>query len=244
MPETETLDQKAGIVIGASSGIGEATARALADEGVRVALAARNESKLDELADEIESNAREALVIPTDIRNQNELESLFEKTYEKFGSLDILVNSAGVIHWEPVAQTDPDELKREIEVNLLGLMNSSRLASRLMIEQGSGHIVNVSSLAGRYPGPGGPGYTATKFGVNGFTESILRDLRENGIRVTLIEPGEVDTPMQSEEDREKMRMLDPEDVADAIVYAVSRPEHVCVNDIQIIPTPEKDDEEE
>lgn len=232
------LSEKVGIVTGASTGIGRATARALADEGVRVGLAARTTSKLEALAGEIEADGGSALVVPTDIRDREEVASMIETTCETFGGLDVLVNNAGVGHWdrEGIVAGDLDEWRVEIDVNLVGLMYATHLAAREMRDRGSGDIVNVSSLAGRYPFPGHPSYVASKYGVRGFTGSAFRDLRADGIRVTLVEPGEVATPMQPAEALESKRMLDPEDVADAIVYAVSRPEHVCINDIQITPS--------
>ena len=232
------LTNRVAVVTGASSGIGRATAKALAVEGVRVGLAARTEAKLETLAAEIEAEGGEAIILPTDVRDRDQIAVMLATTQAAFGRLDILINSAGVGHWQAIADADAAEWQREIEVNLLGLMYATRIAVATMLEQGSGHIVNVSSLSGRYPGPGGPGYTTSKWGVSGFTESIRRDpdLRQRGIRVTLIETGRVNTPMQPDEDRESMRMLEPEDVAEAIIYALSRPEHVSVWSFQLVPT--------
>jgi NADP-dependent 3-hydroxy acid dehydrogenase YdfG len=151
------------------------------------------------------------------------------------------VNSAGVGPWEPLGLADGKvELwQDEIEINLVALMAATQAAARKMIPQGSGHIVNVSSMAGRFPAVGATGYVTSKWGVTGFTQGARIELRKHGIRVTLIEPGEVATPMQPEDDLATKRMLSAEDVADAIVYAVTRPEHVLVNDIQIVPMPER-----
>lgn len=227
------------IVTGASSGIGRATAKAIATEGARVGLSARREAELKELAQEIEADGGEALVLPTDVRDRTQVERMIERAHETFGRLDILVNNAGIGYWSPLGIVDgiPDQWRDEIEVNLIGVMVGTHAAARRMQEQGNGHIVNVSSLAGRYAAGQVPGYVTSKFGVTGFTESARRDLRRHGIRVTLIEPGEVATPIQPEEDLENIPMLDPEDVADAIVYAVTRPAHVCINDIQIVLNP-------
>lgn len=233
-----TLSGEVAVVTGASSGIGRATAKVLSDEGAVVGLAARTESKLETLAEEIESDGGKALVLPTDVRDREQVASMIATTRENYDRLDILVNNAGVGHWDNqgIVDGDLDQWRREIEANLLGLMTGTHLAARAMREQGAGDIVNVSSLSDRYPSPEFPAYVASKYGVRGFTGSALRDLRDDGIRVTLIEPGEVATPMQPEEEIESTPMLDPVDVADAILYAVSRPDHVCINDVQIIPS--------
>lgn len=233
-----TLSDSVVLVTGASSGIGRATAMALAEEGAQVGLAARSIGKLESLADEIDATDGEALVLPTDVRDRKEAETMVTRTLERFGGLDIMVNSAGVGHWEHegIVEGNLDEWQTEIEVNLLGLMYGTHVAASVMIEEGSGDIVNIGSGSGRHPFPDWPSYVASKYGVRGFTESALRDLRDDGIRVTHILPGEVETPMQPEEDIESMQMLAPEDVADAIRYVVSRPDHVCINDMMIIPS--------
>jgi NADP-dependent 3-hydroxy acid dehydrogenase YdfG len=233
--ESMKLVSQVAVVTGASSGIGEATAKALANAEVRVGLAARRSSELQRVAEDIEAKGGHALILPTDLRQQDQISAMLEKTVDAFGRLDILVNNAGVFQWEPISNADIDQWQKEIEVNLLAAMYASRFAVDIMLKQGSGHIVTVSSLAGRYPGPGWPGYSASKAGANHFTTSILYDLMKQDIRVTLIEPGEVDTPMQPDEERGLGKFLHPEDVADAILFAVSRPRHVGVSNIQLIP---------
>lgn len=235
------LEDRSAVVTGASTGIGRATARAFADAGARVGLAARTTAKLEALSDEIEAAGGESLVLTTDVRDREQVEAMIGTTRETFGGLDIMVNNAGVGHWdrEGIVDGDLDEWTTEIEVNLLGVMYGTHLAAAVMREAGSGDIVNVGSGSGRHPSPQWPSYVASKYGVRGFTGSALRDLREDGIRVTHIVPGEVATPIQPEEDVESMQMLEPEDVADAIVYAVSRPDHVLVNDLMIVPSGRK-----
>lgn len=230
------IEDQVAIVTGASAGIGKATAIALANEGAQVMLAARREPELETVAEQIEATDGEAAVVPTDLRDKNQITSMIETTRETFGRLDILVNSAGAVYREPVATADPDEWQREIETALLGLMTTSQIVVAGMLEQGSGHIVNVSSLNARKAAPGASGYTASKFGVNGFSEALRQEVTTEGIRVTVIEPGAVDTTMQPDEVREAMRLLEPADVANTIVFAVSQPEYVSVNDIQIRPT--------
>lgn len=233
-----TLEDRSAIVTGASTGIGRATAKAFAEAGAMVGLVARSTRKLETLADEIEATDGTALVLPTDIRNREQVESMITTTRETFGRLDIMVNNAGVGHWERegIVEGDLDEWRTEVEVNLLGLMYGTRLAAAVMTEDGSGDIVNIGSGSGRQPAPQWPSYVASKYGVRGFTESARRDLRVAGIRVTHIAPGAVATPIQPEDDIESSQMLDPEDVADTIVYAVSRPDHVCINDLMIVPS--------
>ena len=234
-----SLEGTVALVTGASSGIGGATASALAAEGARVVLAARRADRLADLAGKIEASGGAALAVPTDARDTEASKALVDETLSAFGRIDILVNSAGVGYWDAVADADIEKWREEIEVNLLGVMATTRHVLPTMLEQGSGDIVNVSSLSGRSPGPDEPGYTATKWGLTGFTESIRRDLWKKRIRVTLIEPGEVATEMQSKEDIASMRMLEAGDVADAIVYAVTRPPHVCIGDVQIYPLPDE-----
>lgn len=230
------LDNQIAIVTGASAGIGKATAIALANEGAHVTLAARSEPELETVAEHIETNGGNAVVVPTDLQEKTQIASMFEATREAFGKPDILVNSAGAVYREPVATADPDEWRTEIETTLLGLMTASQIAVADMLEQGSGHIVNVSSLNARKAAPGASGYTASKFGVNGFSEALRQEVTTEGIRVTVIEPGAVDTTMQPDEVRETMQLLSPRDIANTIVFALSQPEHVSVNDIQIRPS--------
>lgn len=232
------LDGRIAIVTGASSGIGRAAAKALAEHGARVGLAARTEHKLEALATEIEAIGEDALVLKTDVRVREQVESMITTTRETFGGLDIMVNNAGVGYWERagITEGDLDEWQTEIEVNLLGVMYGTHLAAATMQEEGSGDIVNIGSGSGRSPSSQWPSYVASKYGVRGFTESALRDLHEDGIRVTHVLPGEVATPIQPDKAIESSQMLAPEDVADAIVYAVSRPDRVCINDIMIIPS--------
>lgn len=213
------LSEKVALITGASSGIGRAMAKALAAEGAQVSLAARSTAELETLAADIEAGGGEALALTTDVRNREEVEAMVTQTVETLGGLDIMVNNAGVGHWERegIIAGDLDEWQTEIEVNLLGLMYGTKFAAAVMVEDGSGDIVNIGSGSGRHPFPDWPSYVASKYGVRGFTESALRDLRDEGIRVTHILPGEVETRMQPEEDVESRQMLDPKDVADAIV---------------------------
>lgn len=232
------LEGRSAVVTGASRGIGRSTAKTLANAGAKVGLAARSAGQLESVAEEIETDGGEALVVPTDVTDRDQVESMITSSRAAFGGLDIVVNNAGVGHWERegVLAGDLDEWTQEIEVNLLGLMYGTHFAAKIMEKAGSGHIVNIGSGSGRTTAQPWVSYVASKWGVRGFTEASMCDLRKDGIRVSHIIPGAVETPIQPEEDIESMQLLQPEDVADAILYAVSRPDRVCINDLMLIPS--------
>ncbi|ELZ56208.1 MULTISPECIES: SDR family NAD(P)-dependent oxidoreductase [Halorubrum] len=245
--EPTALDGEVAIVTGASSGIGAATAEALADAGASVAVAARREAALETVADRIEADGGEALVVPTDVTDEAAVEDLIETTVDEFGRLDVLVNNAGVMLLEAVEDADTDNWRQMVEVNLLGLMNATHAALPVMQEQGGGHVVHVSSVAGRRASATASGYNATKFGVNGFTEAFRQEVAADGIRTTVVEPGLVETELQEhipdEEIREQteewvgsLDALQPEDIARSIRFAVAQPAHVSLNELLIRPT--------
>lgn len=246
-PESELAGEVA-IVTGASSGIGEATAEALASRGASVVLAARRADELEAVAERIRTEGGEALVVPTDVTEDDDIDALIAETVDEFETIDILVNNAGVMLLEPLESADRDNLRQMIEVNLLGLMNLTHAALPTMQAQDSGHIVNISSTAGRRAGAKSSGYNATKFGVNAFTEAVRQEVTTDGIRTTIIEPGAVDTELQEhipdEEIKqqieegmiESMTPLESDDIARAITYAVTQPQHVNVNELLVRPT--------
>jgi NADP-dependent 3-hydroxy acid dehydrogenase YdfG len=232
-------------VTGASSGIGAATARALADEGMAVALAARRADRLESLAADIQAGPGEALVVPTDVTDRDAVGDLVAETVDTFGDLDALVNNAGVMLLQSVADADPDDWEQMVEVNLLGLMYASKAA--LPHLRGGGDLVQVSSVAGRSTSQTAAGYNATKWGVNGFTDALRKEETDNGVRTTLVEPGAVDTELQDhipDEDVkerlegwvESMEPLAAEDIAGAVLYAVGQPRHVSINELLVRPT--------
>ena len=248
---TATESELAGevaIVTGASSGIGEATAESLASRGADVVLAARRADELEAVAERIRSDGGTAVVVPTDVTENDDIDTLVTETVDEFGAVDILINNAGVMLLEPLEEADRENLRQMIEVNLLGLMNLTHAALPVMQEQDTGHIVNISSTAGRRAGAKSSGYNATKFGVNAFTEAVRQEVTTEGIRTTIVEPGAVDTELQDhipdEEIKqqieegmiESMTPLESEDIARAVAYAVTQPQHVNVNEMLIRPT--------
>lgn len=218
------------IVTGASSGIGEATARALAESGYAVVLAARRADRLQEIAADIDD--ADTLVVPTDVTNDDDLDALVDETQEAFGRIDVLVNNAGVLLPDPVIDADRSDFRRQIDVNLLGVMNTTHAVLPSLLESDSGHVVTVSSINARRAADGGSAYAASKFGVNGFCRSLRKEMADEQVRVTVVMPGPVVTEMRDWSEWEG-RALDPGDVADAIEYAVSRPEHVELPEITV-----------
>jgi NADP-dependent 3-hydroxy acid dehydrogenase YdfG len=241
------LSGRVAAITGASSGIGEATAVTLARAGAAVSLAARRGDRIDELAQRIEADGGRALAIETDVVDEAQANAFITRTKEDLGRLDVLVNNAGVMLLGPVIGADTSEWRRMIEVNLLGLLYCTHAALPIMGEQGSGHIVNVSSVAGRFANFGSAVYNLTKFGVNAFSEALRQELAPAKVKVTVIEPGFVATELQGHNTNpmvvdaiDKMReeigdLLEAEDIAEAILYSVAGPERVAVNEVLVRP---------
>src|SRR3954447_192657 len=246
------MADRVAVVTGASSGIGEATAKALAGEGYAVALAARRKERINEIAEQISADGGKALAIPTDVTDESSARALIQAAQDELGSLDVLVNNAGVMLLGPILGADVEHWQRMVEVNLLGLMYCTHASLPIMQEQGRGHIVNVSSVAGRTARFGSGVYNATKWGVGAFSESLRQEGANYGVRVTIIEPGFVETELQGhneipivvetmEKNRQEIgKVLEAEDIANAIVYAVQQPEHVGINEVLVRPTRQRD----
>jgi NADP-dependent 3-hydroxy acid dehydrogenase YdfG len=240
------LDGKVALVTGASSGIGEATALALAIAGAKIAIAARRADRLSALAKSIGDAGGQALEIVADVTKTGDITRMIDTVVEEFGRLDILVNNAGVMLLSPAAEASSDDWRRMVELNLIALMELTK-AALPHLKASKGHIVNVASVAGRVANPGASGYAATKFGVVGFSESLRREVYADKVRVTVIEPGMVATELGDhitnprakaslEQRRATMEPLLAEDVAAAVVYAVTQPARVNVNEILLRPT--------
>ncbi len=237
-----TLAGKTAVVTGASSGIGEASSRLLAQEGCNVVLAARREDRLESLADEFGEGA---LAAPTDVRDPAASAALVARTVEHFGTLDVLVNNAGLGLYGSIPEGDPDDWRTMFDVNVLGVLYTTRAAVRQMLRQGSGDVVFVSSIAGRrVPRADGTVYAATKHAVNAIVEGLRMDVHEKGVRVINVEPGLVRTEFPESSHPSAQRYyaekeygpLEAEDVARAVVYALNQPPRVSVNEILLRPT--------
>jgi NADP-dependent 3-hydroxy acid dehydrogenase YdfG len=249
---TATLDGTAALVTGASSGIGEATARALAAHGAAVAVAARRRDRLEALVAAIEADGGRALAIEADLTDQQQAIEAVERTVAELGRLDTVINNAGVMLLGPVVGAPIEEWDRSVALNVNALLYVAHAAVPHLLraaEDGPRRIadlVNVSSVAGRRATTGSGVYNATKFAVNAFTESLRQEITQRHVRVSVIEPGAVDTELRThlrDEIRERtermfadIERLKAEDIADAIGYIVTRPWHVAINEVLIRPT--------
>jgi len=245
------LDGTVALVTGASSGIGEATARALAAEGAAVAVAARRRDRLEALAGEIEGAGGRALVLEADVTAREAAVETVERTVAELGRLDVVINNAGVMLLGPIEDAPVEEWERMVALNLNGLLYVAHAAlPHLLRAAGTeprrvADLVNVSSVAGRFARLGSGVYNATKFGVGAFSESLRQEVTERFVRVALVEPGAVATELSShvrEEVREQLQRafdferLEAEDIADAIAYVVTRRRTVAVNEVLVRPT--------
>jgi NADP-dependent 3-hydroxy acid dehydrogenase YdfG len=244
----KSLERKVVIVTGASSGIGEATARLLCKEGAKVVLVARRKDRIDNLEKELKSSGGEALAIEGDVTSKEDCAKIIKQVLDEWKQVDILINNAGVMLLGPVLDAPIEEWERMIQVNLLGLLYMTHETLPVMKKNKLGHMVNISSVAGRTTRSGSAVYNATKWGVVAFTDALRQELAEGktGIRTTLIEPGFVKTELQGHnrpEIRDELKNrfgdikgLEADDIARGILYAVSQPQHVSVNEVLIRPT--------
>ncbi|MGW1455832.1 SDR family oxidoreductase [Salegentibacter agarivorans] len=236
------------IITGASSGIGEATVKKLSQEGANVVLSARREDRLNSLKDEIVKNGGLALVVPADVTKKEDFKKVVSSTLEEFGSIDGIINNAGLMPLSYVKNLHTDEWDKMIDVNIKGVTNGVSAVLPTMMEQKSGNIVNISSSAAHKYYPGGAVYCATKAAVKMFTEGLRAELAPHyGINVTSIDPGFVSTELtdtitddEIKKDMEPMfkelTPLQAEDIAEAIYYSLSQPKRANINDVYIMPT--------
>jgi NADP-dependent 3-hydroxy acid dehydrogenase YdfG len=239
------LEGRVAVVTGASSGIGEATARALSEAGAAVALGARRADRIQAIADGLEGPT---FVRQVDVSDEDQATGFVKDAASELGGLHILVNNAGLMLLGPVTDQTPEDWRRMVGVNLLGLLYCTHAALPLIAQNGGGDIVNVSSVAGRRADAGAAVYNMTKFGVHAFSEALRQEALHAKVRVTTVAPGFVETELQGhnthalvrramERSREQIgEVLKPEDIATEIVHAVTRPPHVCVNEVVVRPT--------
>jgi NADP-dependent 3-hydroxy acid dehydrogenase YdfG len=240
------------LVTGASSGIGEAAARQLAAHGASVALVARRADRLGALAQELSVSGATALAVEADVTERAQAEAAVQRTIDELGRLDILINNAGVMLLGPIVDAPIDEWERMVQLNVLGLLYCAKAALPHLLEAADGEprrtadLVNISSVAGRQVRLGSGVYNATKHAVGAFSESLRQEVTGRHLRVSLVEPGAVDTELAGHNRPEvlhglakrfaDMERLEAQDIADAIAYVVTRPRHVAVNEILIRPT--------
>jgi NADP-dependent 3-hydroxy acid dehydrogenase YdfG len=233
-------------VTGASSGIGEATVLACAHAGAAVALAARRVDRIEALAERIERDGGRAIAVPTDVGEEAQARAFVEHVHGDLGRLDVLVNNAGVMLLGPIESAPTAEWRQMIHVNVFGVLYCTHAALPIMHAQGSGHVVNVSSVAGRVASAGSGVYNLTKFGVGAFSESLRQEAAALGVRVTIIEPGAVATELPGHNRPEVLEQLakrfqgvtplSAEDIAAAILYAIGQPPNVSVNEVLVRPS--------
>jgi NADP-dependent 3-hydroxy acid dehydrogenase YdfG len=249
---TDSLNDTVALVTGASSGIGEATAEALAANGASVALVARRGDRLEALAAKINDSGATAIAISADITDQAAAAGAIERTVSELGRLDTLINNAGVMLLGPIENAPLDEWERMIAINNRGLLYCAHAALPHLLKAAEAaprrvaDLVNVSSVAGRVPRLGSGVYNLTKHGVGAFSESLRQEVTTRHVRVSLIEPGAVKTELGSHnrpEIREQMaerfgsiERLEAQDIADAILYVVTRPRRVAINELLVRPT--------
>ena len=247
--EAGSLQNRVAVVTGASSGIGSAVARALNAEGAHIALAARREGALLEVKSGLDSrDGQRTIVAPTDVTDRDQVTSLVARAGEKLGPVEILVNCAGVMYYTMMKNRREEEWERTVEVNCKGALNCVGAVLPGMLERGRGHIVTISSDAGRKVFPGLAVYSASKFFVEALSQGLRLETAGTGLKVTTIQPGNVATDLISmsadEEALEEhgqpggVRVLDPEDVAASVVHALVQPEHVAVNEVLVEPRDE------
>ncbi|MFL0358267.1 SDR family oxidoreductase [Curtobacterium flaccumfaciens] len=238
MPDTTT---RVAVITGASSGIGEATARALHADGYKVALLARRQDRIDAIASELGDGA---IAIPADVTDRDSLIAAANRVHDELGGASVLVNNAGVMLLGPFSSEQREDYRRMIEINLLGAITATEVFLD-QVTSGGGDIINISSVAGRTARSGNGVYAATKWGVNGWSESLRQELLPD-VRVTLIEPGVVATELpthitheatnESVNEMYGQATVTAEDVAEVIAFALSRPRHLALNEILLRPS--------
>ncbi len=233
----QPLARQVAVVTGASRGMGAAIARRLATMGATVVATARHAETLSHTAQSIRENGGQCEPVPCDVTNLAQVEALGRAVEKKFGRIDILVNNAGIGSMgHKLYETTPDEWDRIFNTNLRGPFYLIRTFSPLMIRGGSGHIVNIASLAGKNPLPNGAAYAASKWGLNGLSLSVAEELRAHNIRVSVISPGSTATEFGDHSAKNESKMLSADDIAHAVAMVVTQSPQSFISEISIRPT--------
>jgi NADP-dependent 3-hydroxy acid dehydrogenase YdfG len=240
------IKNKVVVITGASSGLGAATGRHLAERGAIVVLAARRSDRIEELAKELTEQGHKALAIVTDVTNRQQVADLIDQTVQKFGRIDVLLNNAGVMPLAPMERLKVDEWDHMIDVNIKGVLYGIAAALPHMQSQKSGHIINVSSVYGHVVDPNAAVYCATKFAVRALSEGLRKEVKPYNIRTTIISPGAVRTELvnhitdadvlKATQDFVGQIAIGPETFARAVAFAINEPEDVDINEILFRPT--------
>ncbi|HEI7035723.1 TPA: SDR family oxidoreductase [Staphylococcus aureus] len=227
------LTDKVAVVTGAGSGIGEAIAILLHEEGAKVVLAGRNKEKLQNVANQLSQDS--VKVVPTDVTNKEEVDELIKIAQQTFGGLDIVINSAGQMLSSKITDYQVDEWDSMIDVNIKGTLYTAQAALPTMLEQSSGHLINIASISGFEVTKSSTIYSATKAAVHTITQGLEKELAKTGVKVTSISPGMVDTAITAAYNPTDRKKLEPQDIAEAVLYALTQPKHVNVNEITVRP---------
>ncbi len=230
---------KTAIVTGAGSGIGQAISLALCHNGVNVGACSRSISGLDELSVKTDGMKGEVYCATVDVRNGNALQSFVKSVHERFGSIDILIANAGIGIFKSIQEMTEEDFTEVMSVNMMGVFHSVKAVLSFMLEKKAGDVILISSLAGKHGIAGGAAYCASKYALRGFAESLLHDLRHDGIRTITLYPGSVDTSFSSRKKSHtssKHEILYPEDVADAVIAALTAPRRATISEIDIRPS--------
>ncbi|HCZ8727655.1 TPA: SDR family oxidoreductase [Staphylococcus aureus] len=227
------LTDKVALVTGAGSGIGEAIATLLHEEGAKVVLAGRNKDKLQNVANQLAQDS--VKVVPTDVTKKEEVDELIKIAQQTFGGLDIVINSAGQMLSSKITDYQVDEWDSMIDVNIKGTLYTAQAALPTMLEQSSGHLINIASIAGFEVTKSSTIYSATKVAVHTITQGLEKELAKTGVKVTSISPGMVDTAITAAYNPTDRKKLEPQDIAEAVLYALTQPKHVNVNEITVRP---------
>lgn len=230
------LKDKVAIVTGASSGIGASIAETLSQHGVKVVLTGRNEARLYEVARQLQENSQSQIDTHiVDVTQKDEVAKLVKETENKFGHVDILVNSAGLMLSSAITDGDVEAWENMIDVNIKGTLYGINAVLPIFLNQSTGHIINIASVSGFEVTKQSTLYSASKAAVHTITQGLEKELAKTGVRVTSISPGMVDTPLSGNTDWGSRKKLDPQDIAEAVVYALQQPSHVNINEVTVRP---------